>query len=557
MSITHRTLFFSVATLLSGMVAGLLYFGVTNTTTNNTSPKPERSSSLNTSNEKTDSSIMLKQQKLAYQVTINSNMTNASNEKDSSVIRFNIALKAAKNDSKQPTLLLGRIDQITANRIAETSNKLPEFLSFTANYQDGHFHNIDLLQLPENHPLTIIKTVLTQLSYNQHKPLQLQLADGIYTFQYTRNNLQVQRETTHIEYNAAQANTYHVLSQSEHWDLHLQKSLHPSALKYETFRQINYNGQVINIDQSITIDSIHFPHSFDDSPALYTHDANKHHALITSTQDKQLKIESNAELMDALTSFSNTPDIYTISAIGQYAAQQAGLAFVEEVLLNSSHSDTLKSALIFALEQSGVPEANNILSAIILNETIDEKNRLRAITSIAKLGDVTSDLALTTLQQMTRIDNQTIADTALLNVGILGDHAKHLTNNVTDFLHDQLQKTENNNHYITLLAVNNLKTSVLNQNILPFINSEHYEERMVAARILANDKQYQTKLFDHLLIENNPSVAGEIIDAYLSKKSEITLSKEYQSKLIQRMNTTPITPLREKYEVLFNTLNEQ
>ncbi|MBU2711585.1 HEAT repeat domain-containing protein [Zooshikella harenae] len=557
MSITHRTLFFSVATLLSGMVAGLLYFGVENTTTRNTSPEPELSSSLNKSNEKIDSNIMLKQQKLAYQVTIHSNMTNASNEKNSTVIRFNLALKPVKNDSNQPTLLLGRIDQITANSLAETTNKLPKFLTFTVNYQNGHFHNIDLLQLPENHPLTITKTVLTQLSYNQYKPLQLQLADGVYTFQYTRHNLQVQRKTTHIEYNAAQASTYHVLSQSDQWDLHLQESLHPSALKYETFRQINYNDQVINIDQSITIDSIQFPRSFDDSPALYTYDANKHHTLITSAQDKQLKIENNTELMSALTSFTNTPDIYTISAIGQYAAQHAGLTFVEELLLNSSQNDTLKSALIFALEQSGVPEANNILSAIILNEAIDEKNRLRAITSIAKLGDVTSDLALNTLQQMTRIDNQTIADTALLNVGILGDHAKHLTNNVTDFLHEQLQKTDNSNHYITLLAVNNLKTSALNQNILPFINSEHYEERMIAARILTRDKQYQSKLFDHLLTENNPSVAGEIIDVYLSQKSEITLSKVYQSKLIHRMNTTSITPLREKYEVLYNTLNEQ
>lgn len=556
MSKIHRTLFFSIVTLLGGMLAGLLYFAAMNTVTPNSLPKTDPSSLVNESNNKIENTANDKQQKLAYQVTINSNMTNASNEATSTVIRFNLALKQSNPDSKNSTSLLGRIDQITTSSPAVAMSALPESLSFTAKYQDGYFHDIDLLQLPEGHPLFMIKTVLQHLSYNQHKPLQLQLADGTYTFQYTRQKLQVKREAVRINHITTQTDTYRIISESDQWKLLLQTSLHPQSLKYDTFRQIKYNDQVINIDQSITVDPIPFPLVFDDSPTLFAHNANKDYTLVPSTSHKQPTIESNAELMSALTAFTNTPDLYAISAIGQYAAQHAGLSFVEDILLNTSQDDAIKSAIIFALEQSGVPEANNILSAIILNEAIDEKNRLRAITSIAKLGDVTSDLALDTLQQMSHIDNKTIADTAILNVGILGDHAEHLADNVTDFLNKKLHQDNSNNRYITLLAINNLNTSTLNQQIMPFLTSGHYEERMVAARILAKNEQYQTKLFDHLLVENNPSVAGEIIDAYLFQKKAFSLSKEYQSKLIRRMNTTTITPLRDKYEVLLNATNE-
>ncbi|EJL6499753.1 HEAT repeat domain-containing protein, partial [Vibrio cholerae] len=223
----------------------------------------------------------------------------------------------------------------------------------------------------------------------------------------------------------------------------------------------------------------------------------------------------------SLVEFDNQPDLETAFYLGQYLAQQ-GSKFIKKLLMNEKTSDSLHSSIIFALERSKSVEAENILAELAQDHSLAENDRLRAIMSISKMGETNSSNALLTLQSLLNDENLLIANTAMLNIGILGTQTEQLGEEVTNILKHALENTQDK--YFTLSAIYNLKTDQLTDDVSAYINSAHPEERKLAAKILARNIPSVTKLIEQLSIEKNPTVINTITES-LIQNQEIKLTQ--------------------------------
>ncbi|EMK6688437.1 HEAT repeat domain-containing protein, partial [Vibrio cholerae] len=166
--------------------------------------------------------------------------------------------------------------------------------------------------------------------------------------------------------------------------------------------------------------------------------------------------------------------------------------------------------------------AENILAELAQDHSLAENDRLRAIMSISKMGETNSSNALLTLQSLLNDENLLIANTAMLNIGILGTQTEQLGEEVTNILKHALENTQDK--YFTLSAIYNLKTDQLTDDVSAYINSAHPEERKLAAKILARNTPSVTKLIEQLSIEKNPTVINTITES-LIQNQEIKLTQ--------------------------------
>ncbi|MBJ6962318.1 HEAT repeat domain-containing protein, partial [Vibrio cholerae] len=87
-------------------------------------------------------------------------------------------------------------------------------------------------------------------------------------------------------------------------------------------------------------------------------------------------------------------------------------------------------------------EAENILAELAQDHSLAENDRLRAIMSISKMGETNSSNTLLTLQSLLNDENLLIANTAMLNIGILGTQTEQLGEEVTNILKHALENTQ-------------------------------------------------------------------------------------------------------------------
>ena len=175
---------------------------------------------------------------------------------------------------------------------------------------------------------------------------------------------------------------------------------------------------------------------------------------------------------------------------------------------------------------------------------MDEQNRLRSIMSMVKMGEVNSVQALHTLQAATNSTNSMIAQTALLNIGILGNNSEALQSYVTDYLSNNL--SSGNSVYDTLVSIGNLNSTELDHEVATYTQSEHFDERMAAVKILTKNPNMESRLQNLILKDNNPNVVKEIVDAHLTKDNITLFESDYQRQLRERITEKSVpTPTKE------------
>ncbi|MEZ8083497.1 hypothetical protein [Enterovibrio norvegicus] len=467
------------------------------------------------------------QQTLAYQAVIVSTLTSDSK----ALAHFTNSLKFVLHHDKN------RVQREEAPRKGavydasfESENPetaMPAVMGFTYRYRDGAFHDVSLLGLQPEHPLNIVPVLLQQLSYYPETHT-ITFPDGERTYNYATKGSKVSR--TLISDQSASA-SYDTLSQSDSWLLNLDVSGFPMQLENRVSKTLMMENQPLKLHQSITVTPI-APENDVLLLANFSANANTGYAVSFNRQESDVVVQTPEAFMSTLVVFDRNPNLDTAEVLGVYAAEQ-GLGFVRELMFSENVTDSMRSNIIFSLERSGLAEGEFILSALIEDESIEETDRIRAMMSMVKMGDVNSTVALTTLESMLTDDNQVLAQTAMLNIGILGKQNERLTPQVTAFLSEALVSKKDG--YLSLLAANNLGSNALDAEVAPYLTSSFSDERQLAAKLLSKNPDMRSQLMTQMINDSHPSVVRTIATGLDNQEVSVALTESYQAKLRHRI----------------------
>ncbi|MEI8607716.1 hypothetical protein P4S70_00625 [Enterovibrio sp. Hal110] len=290
-------------------------------------------------------------------------------------------------------------------------------------------------------------------------------------------------------------------------------------------------NQPLKLHQSITVTPI-APENDVLLLANFSANANTGYAVSFNRQESDVVVQTPEAFMSTLVVFDRNPNLDTAEVLGVYAAEQ-GLGFVRELMFSENVTDSMRSNIIFSLERSGLADGEFILSALIEDESIEETDRIRAMMSMVKMGDVNSTVALTTLESMLTDDNQVLAQTAMLNIGILGKQNERLTPQVTAFLSEALVSKKDG--YLSLLAANNLGSNALDAEVAPYLTSSFSDERQLAAKLLSKNPDMRSQLMTQMLNDSHPSVVRTIATGLDNQEVSVALTESYQAKLRHRI----------------------
>ena len=460
-----------------------------------------------------------------YRVTVSTTMRNAKTQLGNVKYRFNLALKETDDHSG---VYLGQAYDIQL-RANPYSNDQPKNLTFTVQFSGGSFEKVNLLGLDVSHPLTIIQPIFTQFSYFiGHKTLQL--ADGKHHFYFARKDAStIERQWLEP---AIEPGDYQVVKQQEQWILNHDTDGFPLKLAYTHTRTVDYQNQELTVVQKTDISPITDKTTLNWSMDKYKNRTNQNSKGPEADNINESDEVNETNFEQKFKLYSASPSLENANVIGNYLAQQ-GFHTVKNLIQSAGLTDHEQSLLIFALERSQISEGEYILSQLIEDDSLDEQNRLRAIMSIAKMGEVNSVRALETLKVASNMDNQIISETALINIGILGSQSEVLQTDVSTYLSEKLQSAQSS--YLTLVSIDNLKDSSLDEQVSHYMQSDHYDERMIAARVLSRNPEMKPLLNEQLLNDSNPNVVREIVKVYLSEPDIELFDSSYQDRLRKRI----------------------
>ncbi|MEZ8140631.1 HEAT repeat domain-containing protein [Enterovibrio sp. FF113] len=413
----------------------------------------------------------------------------------------------------------------------DPKTEIPSYLGFTFNYQAGEFSDVSMLGLPPQHPLNIVTALLAQFSYFDgiHS---LQLPDGTHTYLYDINGNQVTREKATDSSSSA---SYATLSERETWNLTLDASSFPSQLHSSTGKTVEMEGSELQLEQEITMTPIK-PDALILAKVSFGAGVNAKYKV--AFNDTAPAIEVNEEnFMETLVLFDANPNLDTAQALGLFLVNQ-GWGYVRDLLSSDEITDSMRSSLIFALERSGEREGEYLLASLIEDDSLGETDRLRAIMSIVKMGEINSQVALSTLQNMLDHSNSLLGQTAMLNIGILGKQNPRMTSDVTAFLTQRL--SSEGAGYNELLAISNLGNPEMDSRVLPYLDSQYADERQVAVKLLSRNPDMQPTLLKQMLNDEHPSVVKAITLGIETNSQDLQLTESYQAQLRSRLDEPDI-----------------
>ncbi|TXX47086.1 HEAT repeat domain-containing protein [Vibrio cholerae] len=445
-----------------------------------------------------------------YDVKLTSTLINGTEKINQQLDNFKMKLHFSNGIIQD-----GTVYDITTS---ETSDEIPIYLPFTYKYINGLFQEISLLDLSPDHKLNLLQTILNDFSYSTSTDEVVLNSDYMERrYIYNKNANQVTRKKIIVTDHNDNSD---ILNEHENWLLSLNDDGTPRDLTSYFYKEINFENERLKIEQEISIKQISNENILN-TPFLIHSNAYLKTKTNNHLQNDEEFYINESNFNTSLVEFDNQPDLETAFYLGQYLAQQ-GSKFIKQLLMDEKTSDSLHSSIIFALERSKSVEAEYILAELAQDHSLAENDRLRAIMSISKMGETNSSNALLTLQSLLNDENLLIANTAMLNIGILGTQTEQLGEEVTNILKHALENTQDK--YFTLSAIYNLKTDQLTDDVSAYINSAHPEERKLAAKILARNTPSVTKLIEQLSIEKNPTVINTITES-LIQNQEIKLTQ--------------------------------
>ncbi|MBE1276541.1 HEAT repeat domain-containing protein [Enterovibrio baiacu] len=487
----------------------------------------ERQNSLDT----TDASVLKGDSKThAYQAVIVSTLSSENKELAHFTNTLKFVLHQDKKHTDQEDMPLKGAVYNAKFESENPETDLPAVMGFTYSYNNGAFHNVSLLGLQPEHPLNIVSVLLQQLSYYPEAHT-IDLPDGKRTYAYTVKDDKVFRSLIREQ---PTSTSYSTLSQSDSWLLNIDVSGFPVQLDNRVSKNVVMDNQPLKLEQSITVTPIGTKNDVL-LLANYSVNANTGYAVSFNRQESDVVIQTPEDFMSTLVVFDRNPTLDTAEILGVYAAEQ-GLGFVRELMFAEDVTDSMRSNIIFSLERSGLAEGEFILSALIEDESLEETDRIRAMMSMVKMGDVNSTRALTTLESMVTDGNPVLAQTAMLNIGILGKQNERLTPQVTAFLSEALSSRKD--AYISLLAANNLGSNALDAKVTPYLSSTFSDERQLAAKLLSKNPVMRPQLMTQMLNDSHPSVVRAIATGL--EGASVALTESYQAKLRHRIEDADV-----------------
>lgn len=482
--------------------------------------------------------------KLQFIVKFSTKMMAEKETLGSSDYQYNLAFKKVSETGSE---YLGQ----AFNILWPTDNsgeERPMSLAFTTSFDDGAFNDTNMLGLNSSHPLYSIKHILKQFSYYQGDK-SLLFSDAEYDFHYQKNGTNTVSRM--LIGTRPLTDSYTLISQDDKWQLIYDNNKFPESLSNLNKKVFDYEGNFLNIIQEIKIEPVSKYYTLDWSLERFSENinANIKTAALGGESESSQSVINSANFEERFQAFSKSPDLLEAKLIGVFLADK-GFNYVKSYLENPDTSDNQQSLLIFALERSQEQDGELVLSNIIQDKTIDEQNRLRAMMSIAKMGESNTEEALITLQSALDDSSQVVADSALLNIGIVGGQSDLLKQEVADYLEEKLP--EQGQAYTTLLAIDNLKDQQLDEAVKGYLSSSEYDERLIAARVLSRNPEMTPILQKQLLKDDNPSVIQEITEMRLSSTDYEPLSYEYQRAMRDRIRSDELSIVAK--EMLFSYL---
>lgn len=525
----RRIIFFSLCVLVLASAVVMFQFPHTEYTSNTValsiSPQEKIETARNIQKQ-TDATVQERHYLVAISTEINSKATPLSLVN----YRFNMAMRPYE---PQPNQLLAQIYNIEWPSSSQGEDR-PKKMAFTTRFNHGAFNNTDLLELAPSHPLAIIETLLQQFSYYSGNKT-LVLADGKHDFFYTPTS---QGKVTRKWLDSSSSGNYQVLEQQDDWYLHHDFDGFPQSLHHTHTRTIEYESELLTVVQRTEITPVMNSTQLDWQISQFETKANSQLKGLATTQAPSSETIDASNFRNKFDEFVLSPDLSNAEQVGRYLAA-SGFDDFQDFLLNFDLTNDEQSLAIFALERSLTPEGESILARLIEDEMLDEQNRLRAIMSIAKMGEINSIVAFQTLESATNSEQTVIADAALLNIGILGNQSEALKSEVTQYLRRNLET--NSESYNTLVSIDNLKNPELDNDVIAYLNSEHSDERMLAARILARNPEMDASMRHLATVESDPNVIREIVQSRLANVQNVGFDASYQSQLRQRIISEELT----------------
>ena len=402
--------------------------------------------------------------------------------------------------------------------------------------RNSWFDNIDLLGLPENHSYAIINKLIPQLSYlSEGKTGTIALSDGHYTYEYKDEDAGGKtRKIILVNHRAEFEKGATLVSNNEEWFLQKSKDDWPERMKYSINRTTipkkidskmdQVEPKPSKISQFLTIERINASVEIDwNDPMLFDIQSNSRYKKTSvDTETMGLTIASDAEMLSALASLEGRISSELAKALGLYILSEKSLTDIENYLNDPNISSRQQSLIIYALQKVATLEAELALGSLAKSTQITSENRSRSIVSLGQFGN-NSVRSITVMQELLEDTDEFVADTALLNLGVIAKNAPSVAEHVREILRELVGKDSNlqanqkpnsanadSDLYLQLMSIGNTDDPTYDDLLYPYIEHQEFQIRGAALGVLARRKDHQDMVLTKVLQEKNPNVVDLI-----------------------------------------------
>ncbi|MBD1581912.1 HEAT repeat domain-containing protein [Pseudoalteromonas sp. S16_S37] len=426
--------------------------------------------------------------------------------------------------------LLGQLSNINYTQDNKPVSLVSD-LPFKVDYQQHRFEQLDLLGLPKEHTLQVIKQLFDLISYDLTQPLVIDEAQRQATYRYQQADNRIVRSTVELKYHNA---NHKPEKEQQDWQLLLTPSGELEKLSYVNSLYWQQQQQNYIVEQSVNVVKIANKYAALTTP---NSDANAH-IKGEQLQTVQREITDKAAFEAALVELKESLSVEQAKAVGQYLVDNYS-AYEIQALLNDMPN--FSSAIIYSLQKLQTPQAEAMLVDLIQFEQTSDLDKHKLAMALGRFG-ASSALSLQTLQAIAAQPEHQVANTALLSLGTMAYFTPEQAVNVKNYLQHNI--SEQFNLSTTVLAVENSKDPSLLAKLPPLLGSDDDSAKLNSIKVLSKHADYQDQVVSALLSSPQPKFVAAFTRTML--EAGHTLSAPNIARLKQLQNQTQNPVVRKK-----------
>lgn len=436
---------------------------------------------------------------LQYDVNIDSSIVDdKGNIVSYSVFTWTMRLEALVESSQ----LEGRLYQakFTQN---EKSIDLPSMLPFKVQRHNNQFKALNMLGLPSDHVLHVLKQIFWLMSYDEKSPLEFN--DGVRKLlvSYQRDGQKLSRTVLQEQYLHAQKPA----NEQEDWVLRLGNNDQVETLNFVSQREWREQSQRYAVKQSVTV--MRSAQNLAAISMVADAQANVH---ITSDADKQAILDNIAnenEFLSALEQLKQSIDGALAKNVGDYLLSHYSSAQIIQLLNSQSGSG---AAIIYALQKVQSPAAELMLVDLLQTQELQDMDQHRVAIALGRFG-ASSSVGLNALISLSRSEAQT-ANTALLSLGSMAHFSQSQAHSVSAILGQHL--SQRTSLPTTIMAIANSRDEQLIAQLPPFLQDQDDSVKLNAIKVLSREGGFQDQVVNALI----SAPQTKFVDAFVREFSQ-------------------------------------